>query len=423
MLPISMLWIISGVKNMFRKIISIIFALSAVILFSGISTYSEASKPFMWRGVEVKEFPYVVKSYPKGMSVTADGKDLLAGETVSGVSYKGGTLTLDNVSIDGEIKVTGVSTLKVSITGDNDLNRLVFDGTHMSVVGNGTLTAKKIESVNSHYSSFIVISENVRIYGKTDYENDTKLNTPMRFSGVYVEGNSYLECAEIRGGDLTLRGNARVKTSHCHYIDTLSLSGNSVLEVETDYEKYSKLDMGYDLNDCLNMVLYTYIRDDARLSVVCDTPVCGIYSSGSRHFGEIKISDNGILDISGNSRYGISLDNTAFGTLTMNGNSKVNISGFDIGIAAQRIDINGGTLDIHANKCAVQIDDIISPYANFEPILSINGDIASQSCDWEVTDFTEDEMEQYDWYYDILRSAETGEPLKDFSITVVPKEN
>ena len=408
---------------MLRKIISIIFALSAVILFTGISTYSEASKPFMWRGVEVKEFPYVVKSYPKGMSVTADGKDLLAGETVSGVSYKGGTLTLDSVSIDGEIKITGVSTLKVSITGDNNLNRLVFDGTHMSVFGNGTLTAEKIESTNSYYSSFIVISENVRIYGKTDYENDTKLNMPMRFSGVYVEGNSYLECAEIRGGDLTLRGNAKVKTSHFHYVDTLSLSGNSVLEVVTDYEKYSKLEMGYDLNRCLNMVLYTYIKDDARLSVICDTPVCGMYSNGGRHFGEIKISDNGILDISGNSRYGIALDDTAFGTLTMNDNSKVNISGFDIGLVAQRVDINGGTLDIHSNKCALQIDDIISPYANFEPILSINGDIASQSSVWKFTKFTDEEMEQYDWYYQILRSAETGETLKEFSITVTPTKD
>lgn len=409
---------------MFRKIISIVFAMTAVVLFSGISTYSdEASKPFMWRGVEVKEFPYVVKSYPKGMSVTAEGKNLLAGETVPGVSYKGGTLTLDNVNINGEIKITGVSTLKVSITGDNNLNRLVFDGTHMSVVGNGTLTAEKIESTNSYYSSFIVISENVRIYGKTDYENDTKLNNPMRFSSVYVEGNAYLECAEIRGGDLTLRGNAKVKTSHCHYIDTLSLSGNSVLEVVTDYEKYSKLEMGYDLNRCLNMVLYTYIKDDARLSVVCDTPVCGMYSNGGRHFGEIKVSDNGILDISGNSRYGIALDDTAFGTLTMNGNSKVNISGFDIGLVAQRVDINGGTLDIHSNKCALQIDDIISPYANFEPILSINGDIYSQSSDWKFTKFTDAEMELYDWYYQILRSAETGETLKDFSITVTPAED
>ena len=414
---------------MFKKLFSIIFALSAVILFTGIRAYSdEASKPFTWRGVEVTEFPYVIKEYPKGMSVKADGKDILAGETVPGVSYKGGTLFLDNADIEKEIRVTGVPNLNVSLTGDNSVNRIIFTGAHMTVIGYGTLTVGKIDSSNqkynsfSYYSPFITISENTRIYGKTDYENDTELNSPIRFSSIHIEDNGYLECADIRGSDLKLRDNARVKTSHCNHNEEISLSGNSVLEVVTDYEKYSQLEMGYELGRCLYGINRLTIRDDARLSIECDTKVYGIFCYWSNN-EKITVSDNGILEISGSSWYGVSLNESAFGTLEMNGNSQVRISGFDIGLMAKRIDINGGKLDIHSNECALQINDINSPYSSFESVLAINGDIVSQSCDWEVTDFTKEEMEQYNWYYDILRSADSGEPLKDFSITVAPKKD
>lgn len=426
MLPISMLCTISGVECMFKKLFAVFFAVSVVILFAEIQTYSDEDiKLFTWRGVEVTEFPYVIKEYPKGMSVIVDGKDILAGEKVQGVSYKGGTLILENADISEDIRVGGIEKLKVSLTGDNKVNRIVFGGTSVTVIGDGTLTTEHFGSNKRVYFSdtSLTISEKARVYGKKDYENDTELNSPLRFGSVTVKDNGWLAAADIKTYNLKLRDNAYVNASHCSSIDYLTLSGNSIMEVITDYEDYSKLEMDYTLGRCLYCVTCTDISDNAQLTVVCnDTPVYGMYCYGG-HNGRITVSDNGMFYITGSSGYGVYLDNSADGTLEMNDDSRVTIDGFDVGLIAQRVDINGGTLDISSNICAMQIDDIISPYSIFETVLSINGDVISQSCDWKVTDYTEEENEQYGWCYDILRSADTGEPLKDFSITVAQKED
>lgn len=366
-----------------------------------------------WRGVQVTEFPYSVKWFPDGMSITADGKDILNGETVDGITYKGGKLILDGLDIDGDVYISGIDKLEIILSGDSDISKLKFIGTDLTIKGDGTLSAESIIPKESHHlydTKRITICENARIVSKVDYENITKLNESIKFTDISVKDNGYLETPSISGDSLNLSGNACVRTMHCSYLDRIALKGNSIMEVSGRYDKYPKLEITYELECCLKCTPQISVSGSSRLSVDCDT-VTGIDCYGHLD-SKVTVSDNGILEISGSSLYGLSLDIGTLGSLTMNGNALVTINGFDNALMAHRIEINGGTLDIHSNNIAV----LVNYASNDDPGLFINGDIVSQSSEWVSS-----QPDPNITYELALSSAETGDILKDFSITVKEK--
>lgn len=367
-----------------------------------------------WRGVSVTEFPCSVKWFPDSLEIKADGRDVLNGEAAEGITYKDRTLFLDGLNIDGDIYISGLDKLDIFLSGDNDISDLKFMGTSLTIKGDGTLSAENIlpkDYHRSHVPKWITICENARIIGKDEPEKSTSLNRTVRFTDITVKDNGYLETPSISGDCLTLSGNACVKTIHCEKFDDITLTGSSVMEVVSDYKKYPALKITYELHHSMYGTPQISVSGSSRLSVVCGTSF-GIDCYG-RTDSKVTVSDNGILEISGTSSYGLTLGTGIPGALTMNGNALVSISGSDHALTAHKIEISGGTLDIRSNEIAAYINFA----ASSETGLFINGDVVSQSSDWVLSQF-----EPGITYKLAVSSAETEEILKDFSITVKEKK-
>ncbi|MCH5348729.1 MAG: leucine-rich repeat domain-containing protein [Oscillospiraceae bacterium] len=362
-----------------------------------------------WNGVPVTEFPYSVKWYPTGMNIKADGKDILGGEAVDGITYEDGKLLLDGLNIEGEIFIQGIDELEIVLKGNNNISDLKFIGTYLTIKGDGTLSAEIIRP-QKYNTKTITICEDARIISKDDYENATKLNDSIKFTNINVMDNGYLETPSISGDSLMLSGNARVRTMHCDYLDRIVLEDNSIMEVVSEYEKYPKLEITYELRHCMHCTPQISVGGSSRLSVVCDT-VVGIDCYGHLD-SKVTVSGNGVIEISGSSSsYGLFLEGS-LAALTMNDNALITINGFDYALRAHKIEINGGTLDIHSDNVAAYIDTATLS----ETGLFINGDVVSQSSDLVFSPLEPDIT-----YKLALSSAETGEILKDFSITVKEK--
>ena len=419
-----------------RKAAALAAVIAAVIVISaasGAAVSADAKKtPFTWRGKEVTEFPYSVKQYPKEMKVTADGKDILRGETFPGVTYSKGRITLNNAHIDDKlyIKLTGSGYApEIVLIGDNYAEELTVNPSgfsKVSVSGSGTLEVKSIKFVpDTSYRTMLTIKENARVTVSEDRENVTKLREAINASCISVRENGFLECSFLSGEELCLTDNAEVKTVHCE-TSSIFLSGSSVMEVESDYEKYPKLEVDYALTRGMYYIETITIEDDARLTQVSNTGAYGIFCYGNYH-GKITVSDNGTLDVSGSSYYGVSLGDCAFGSFEMNGNSRVRITGFTTALLARRIDINGGTLEIDSNGNAIQVypRSAVSPYSSFEPGFYVNGETVSVSADgeekpldygWQILDTDPD-----NYHFCVIYNDKGDRELEDFSITVREK--
>lgn len=411
---------------MLKKICVITFAMFTVILMVGSTSYGEETDTFTWRGVPVTEFPYYIVLHDPNnkMDITVNGKDILHGENVKGAEYKNGRLWLNNLNIDGDIYINDESFFNITLSGESNIKKLIFTGTELTIEGDGSLTAGSIQSEDTTYyeikhyyasSTKLTIRENARVIGKDNYETASELNKAIKVNDVTVKNNGYLKCADISVKQLNLYDNAYISTEHCS-ANNIALADDSIMQVIGNYKKYPKLEITDDLKSCIYDISEIEISDNAKLSVLCDTTDYGIFCSGMKATSQITVSGNGILNVSGNSEYGIVLDQNPFGALDIYDNSYVTINGFNVALLSKRLGINGGTLKINSNENALQINQTVSDYSPYDTGLYINGDVVSQSSDWVLSQIELDSTSKL-----TLNSAETGVILKDFSITVKEK--
>ncbi len=360
---------------------------------------------------EISSFPYFSSNYPDDVQLEIDGKDILRGEKVEGVTYEKGVLILDNVNIEVDnanyaIAYSGMDELTIKLIGENRINaeisKPVFkkSSEEMYVVfeGDGSLETYRLGAEN------IKIIENAKITEILLEESDVYWSRSLSISG-----NGEFTGGYIQFNNISLSENAKMKVKHLKYIEKLMLSGNSYMEVIMD-ENYTNVYSGGRAIDCVETIR---IDNNAKLYVEnkgCTSVFC------YPNLAKVIVSGKGVLEIKGNpENIALSLDNSAFGTLTINDEGTVKITDAKVCVFAPDITINGGTLDCHASEggTAIFIDTAVSPYANFVPGLYINGEIISQSCDnWEMTSVSN--------YIDAIASE--GKTLKDFSVTVKQKE-
>lgn len=375
----------------------------------------DESKPLLWRNnEEIRSFPYFSSYYDDSVSLTVAGKDILRGEKVEGVSYKGDTLTLDNVDIELDpehryaVSCSGLPYLTVNLIGDNKIsgeNLKSFFNVYdigITIEGDGTLETPTLRAENLTIKGKAKVTETISLMdSERAFANTLKVIENGEFC------SNFILCENI-----SLSDNGKIKTKRAEYIRSLYLKGNSYMEIIMD-EDYSNWYSGGRAIDCVQTI---EITDNAKLYTEnkgCETIFC------YPNYAKVKVSGKGILEIKGNpASIGLSLDDSAFGTLVINDEATVKITDAGACVYAQKIIINGGTLECHSAKGggAVFIDKVVSPYAKFVPGLYINGEIISQSCDnWETA-----EIESY---ADAIVSD--GKVLEDFSLTVKqkPKES
>lgn len=365
---------------------------------------------------EISSFPYFSSNYPDDVQLEIDGKDILRGEKVEGVTYEKGVLILDNVNIEVDnanyaIAYSGMDELAIKLIGENRINaeisKPVFKkgSKEMYVVfeGDGSLETYRLGAEN------IKIIENAKITETFSGEGHYFYSVYYLSTSLNVSGNGEFIGDYIQYDNISLSGNGQIKIRKVEYIENLMLSGDSYMEVIMD-ENYTNSYSGGTAIDCVEIIR---IDDNAKLYVEnkgCTSVSC--YPNGAK----VIVSGKGVLEIKGNpENIALSLDNSTFGTLTINDEGTVKITDAKVCVFAPDITINGGTLDCHAseNGTAIFIDTAVSPYANFVPGLYINGEIISQSCDnFGMTSVSN--------YIDAIASE--GKTLKDFSVTVKQKE-
>lgn len=365
----------------------------------------DENKPLLWRNnEEITSFPYYTSYYPETMKLTINGKDVLRGEEFEGVSYKNGVLTLDNAEIqidekDGRaIYYSGMSELTINLIGDSKIEgeRLysVFETEDIPVTikGEGTLTSTMLGV------KFLTISGNAQIFETIEIEK------PVTVSYLNITENGVLNSSFIRCGKISVSGNGKAFTrrSEPEYI---SLSDNGYMEVIMDDNVTNRYSGGRAIDSVMGII----ITDNAKLyaeNKLCDTIFC--YPNNAN----VTVSGNGILEINSNpDSIGLSLDDSAFGTLSIEENGTVKIYNAGACVYAQRIDIDGGTLDCKAadGGGSVYIYTSKSPYSDFETGFFVNGKIISQShSNWEMKELLA--------YAELI--AADGEFLNSFSITV-----
>ncbi len=372
----------------------------------------DETKPMLWGdNKEISSFPYFSSNYPDDVQLEIDGKDILRGEKVEGVTYEKGVLILDNVNIEVDnanyaIAYSGMDELTIKLIGENRINaeisKPVFKkkSEEMYVVfeGDGSLESYKIGVEK------VVIRENAKVTEILPEESDVYWSRSLSISG-----NGEFTGGYIQFNNISLSQNAKMKVKHLEYIENLMLSGNSYMEVIMD-ENYTNV---YSGGRAIDSVETIRIDDNAKLYVEnkgCTSVFC------YPNLAKVIVSGKGVLEIKGNpENIALSLDGSALGTLTINDEGTVKITDAKVCVFAQDITINGGTLDCHASEggTAIFIDTAVSPYANFVPGLYINGEIISQSCDnFGMTSVSN--------YIDAIASE--GKTLKDFSVTVKQKE-
>lgn len=348
---------------------------------------------------EISSFPYFSSYYPDDVQLEIDGKDILRGEKVEGVTYEKGVLTLDNVNIEVDnanyaIAYSGMDELTIKLIGENRINaeisKPVFkkSSEEMYVVfeGDGSLETYGIGAEK------VVIKENAKI---------TEESVVGWAISLSISGNGEFRSGHIGYENISLSENAKIKAKRLGYVN-LTLSGDSYMEVIMD-EDYTN---SYSGGSAIGNAKKINIDDNAKLYVENKKGET-IYSySGD---AKVTVSGKGILEIKGNpGNSALYLDGCI---LTINDEGTVKITGAEECVSAEKIIINGGTLDCHASGYGTAI--LIVPFKdNTVSGLFINGEIISQSCDnWEMTIGSS---------IGIITSE--GKKLKDFSITVKQKE-
>ena len=176
---------------------------------------------------EISSFPYFSSNYPDDVQLEIDGKDILRGEKVEGVTYEKGVLILDNVNIEVDnanyaIAYSGMDELTIKLIGENRINaeisKPVFKkkSEEMYVVfeGDGSLETYRLGAEN------IKIIENAKITEILPEESDVYWSRSLSISG-----NGEFTGGYIQFNNISLSQNAKMKVKHLEYIENLMLSG------------------------------------------------------------------------------------------------------------------------------------------------------------------------------------------------------
>lgn len=377
---------------------------------------SVIEKSLTVNGKTVNEYPYYESFYPADIKLSVMGVDVLRGEKLDGVYYRDNSLVFDNAVIDanGEkiiIRSSGINVLNVELIGNNrivsDSPCSLFSGeANIVFKGNGSLETPKTKTESS-----VTLTEGARLIENQQFMSSPTEEYSFQSKSLSLKDDSYIEFRYLCTDSLCLSENshAELKKAQFGYV---TLLGNSSMNIINDLP-----DNSYRGGASIYTVRGITISDNARL-----------YADNSgqnddtiffyNHNGTMKISGNGTLEINGNPySCGVNLEESAFGTLSVNDNGRVIINDSTICVFAQKIILNGGTMEL--NSCdegvAIAIDTIVSPYADFEPGYFINGEIISENpegWEFEKLEWTEGMALGGNWvesYFVSVRQKETEE--------------
>lgn len=322
---------------------------------------------------EVTEYPYVDLFYPLGVNIKIDGKDILRGEEVEGVYYSDGKLHFENADLSsdkgGIVYISGLDSITISLNGESRIEctkpySRTFNNTYnteMIFEGDGCI---ELSEYSGYYLN-IRDKAKVKITGHTDVDKDY-------YSSITVSENGTLECNTIETENLTVRDNGyffadKAEISHVYLYD------NAALDIKRSKGDGGEYRGGCALREVLTLKLSGNSRADIS-NIEGDTIFC---YPNSAH---VKVCDNAVLTVDGNADgIGISLEDSAFGTLSVSDNGKVVIKNSSICVFAQAVVLHGGTLELESCEggAALVIDPCISPYADFETGLIIDGELVS----------------------------------------------
>lgn len=367
-------------------------------------------------GKAISEYPYYKSFYPADIKLSVMGVDVLRGEKLDGVYYEDNALVLDNAVIDanGEkniIRTSGINVLNVELIGNN---RIVSDSPCSLFSGEANIVFKgsgSLETPKTKIESSVTLTEGAGLIENRQFMSSPTEEYSFQSKSLSLTDDSYIEFRALNVDSLCLSENshAEIKKAEFGYV---TLSGSSSMNIINDLP-----DNSYRGGASIYTVREITISDNARLyadNSGQDDDTIFFYN----HNGTMKISGNGILEINGNPHScGVNLEESAFGTLSVNDNGRVIINGSTICVFAQKVILNGGTMEL--NSCeegvAIAIDTIVSPYADFEPGYFINGEIISENPEgWEFRklDWTEGMAFGENWvesYFVSVRQTETEE--------------
>lgn len=361
---------------------------------------------------QAEAYPYFESYYPKEMRLSVAGIDVLRGEEqLAGVSFDHGALIFENAVIDSSgyaftIAASGFDELTIELIGENkivsDIPCSLFKTGDISIVfkGSGSLETPTMEAKR------ISLTENVKIIENEELSSE---DYGIITDSLSLSGESILECREVKADYLRLSNHAYADIQSGRF-DEITLQDDSAMNVILNEPSRG----GHILytNRAITVGRSIRISDNARLFVdnsklfpddfkyYCQTIFFESYG------GHFTISDNGSLEIKGNyAGDGIDMDNGS-GTFTVNGNAKVKIDGAVVCIEAERIVLNGGTLELNTAKEGPVI--IIDSFTSADAGYFINGEILSENVtDWEM-------------FYNVLMVDE--KPVSNYFIQVRERE-
>ncbi len=364
-----------------------------------------------------------------------DGKDIMAGETVQGVTFSDNVLTLENVSISSDerygIYIKGFDDLTINLLGRNNIRTtgefdiMIYD-CHLTFAGDGKLFTSYIAVTNSAVN----LTENVELNVYPEKDDDG-------ICGMYY--NDASDCY----GALHLFDNAKILTSHPVYVFyELALSGNSSIEYDNlDDDHYlperkifpgivtarnivmsgnSKMNIK-STNDCVSVKEHFAITDNATLDAysLSGAGICAGYSASGmsyRIFGsDFTASGNAVVNADGH-KAGILLTGSRHdGNFIIRDNASVTAkgrSGNASGLTANKVTISGGELNlIHEHRSPLKI------YSADEPSIIIDGVIDEVSHE----NYGFQKLTSSNSYYTMVDITENGRDwIREFHISVSP---
>lgn len=320
----------------------------------------DSGKPFEWRGEEINEFPYFEKHYDKDVSLTVLGKDILRGEKVEGVSYDNGVLYLDNAFISADsnydyiIGCNGIIPLTIDVTGECYLIgksiRKFFEtnGSPVIIKGDGTLYTTRMEA------DTLTISEDVKLkeYELEKYYDDTydynfvrNIDSSYNIESFIIRDNASVECLKIGGVSLDITDNSAV------ICEKINVEGNITVD------KNGRLNVGYA--EKLGLICCTHLKisDYAEADIKASSHEALFPSTNKWYYYinnlSVTVSGNGRLSIIGKEKkttVNAAFESRKYSALTLNDNASVSIKNGITCAVFNAVIINGGALEIEADK-------------------------------------------------------------------------
>lgn len=357
-------------------------------------------KPLQIYGKQAESYPYFDRYYPKELHLSVAGVDVLRGEEqLSGVSFDHGVLTLENAVIDSSgcnytIKASNLNKITIELIGENkivsDSSCSLFNVDDIPIVfkGSGSLETPAMVVKNISLTESVKITENPRI----SYYVNTIHAYGIYADRISLSGEASFECRRVKAFSITFSDYAHAEaqyinagltlTDHARlriqmgYCTSVSLSDDSVMDVaaESPNREY------YSQHGMLDVEFRILINGNARL--FADS---SLYENDAIRFlytrGNLTISDNGTLEIKGNSvGNGIRFGDDS-GVITVNADAKIKIDDARECIYAGKIILNGGTLDLNAmeGKPVIRTEPPGWSDPDFKPGYFINGEILSEN--------------------------------------------